>query len=210
MSPFNELDKHFDQLKKVERSQDVKAKALADILNAEKINQRQRLKKQKMIVGSTTLLGAMVAILLLFLYTGGFAENQIATGDNFGEDHVAAGWEVEISEVLIAKSKSEKSFEATSIATSMNTIEIADDKTFFNELARFLNRMELVTPPPVFSLPSYDMTVRVENGNPYKIKIWESQQTIYVHHIDEDHYYASTDSSGLNVFNMMNNISFPQ
>lgn len=210
MSPFNELDKHFDQLKKVERSLDVKARTLADILKAEKTSRRERLKKQKIIVASTTLLGAMVAILLLFLYTGGFAENQTATGDNVGENQVATGWEVEISEVLIAKSKSEKSFEASSIATSMNTIEIADDKTFINELEQFLNRMELVTAPPVFSLPSYDMTVRVENGNPYKIKIWESQQTIYVHHMDEDQYYVSTDSSAINVYNMMNNIPFPQ
>lgn len=199
MNQFNDLDKHFDQLKRIERSKAVKAQTLADILQTENSSKRNRLRNQRFIVAGTTLLSAIVAILLLFLYTGDVGDSQTATG-----------LDIEISKVLIAESKSAESFEATSIASSMNTIEIADDRTFYNQVEQFLKGMEHVATPPAFNLPAYDMAVRVEDGNPYKMKIWKSGENIYVHHIDEDQYYVSSDNSAFNVFNMMNNIPFPE
>ncbi|MFS0688953.1 hypothetical protein AB1K89_06900 [Sporosarcina sp. 179-K 8C2 HS] len=191
MNP-NEFDKYFDHLKKVGRSNEMKSKTLSNIILQSENKKYNYQRRQRFKLAVISLMSALIATLLLVTYIGGEEVNQ--TG---------AGVEIEVKEILLAKSKSDKTFQATSIS---NSIKIDSDSTFENEVKQLFKHLKLLSTPPTYNTPAFDMTVRQESGNPFKVKIWEYDGDIYIYNIEQDQYYTSTNGSASRVYRMLRNI----
>ena len=116
-------------------------------------------------------------------------------------------FDIKVKEILIAKSKSETSFQASSMS-NMHTIKIDNDVdvTFKTEVEQLFKNLKSLSTPPTYNTPAYDMKVSQEVGNPLKIKIWESEGNIYLYNMTEDKFYTSFHRSAFNVYSMMKNI----
>lgn len=137
-------------------------------------------------------MSALLAIFLLVIYIGDTEVKQ-----------AGADVEIEVTEILIAKSASEKTFQANSIS---NSVIINNDSTFENEVKQLLKNLKPLSTPQTYDTPAFDMLVSQESNDSVKVKIWKYEGNIYLYNIDQNQYYTSTHASGLKVYRMISNI----